>query len=210
MEKKQILFICSLNKKDNPLRVIDEISVIEPLMLSSENRDKYFFAPKLSVSTDNLTRTILNSNAGSAPFVLHFSLHGNKEKGLKFIGRNDAPTFQSIAYFDEVLEELNMRDQTLKCLVFNVCHSDSLAQSASKFVDYVIGVDGTVDDLAAIEFSRGFYSQLLDSDADKENLFNDCFRFGQLYIKQWVRDEQIQIEDGGPPYHERFKLYSLK
>lgn len=209
MEKKQILFICSLTGEDNPLRIIDEIGAIEPLLLSSEWREEYFFTPKISVHAGNLTKTILNSNAGVAPFILHFSLHGNEKKGLKFAKLNSDPVFQSVAYFEDILKEITLfRKQELKCLVFNCCHTAALAQIASQFAGCTIGIEGVVDDLAAVEFSRGFYQQLLDSEAEDEELFQDCFRMGQLYIKQWMRDDGIKILDTGPSFEERYQFYN--
>ena len=208
MEKKRILFICSVTAKDTQLRVLDEIGVIEPILLSGEMRESFDFTPKLSVRVDTLTKTIIGGKTTSSPYILHFSLHGNREKGLKFVGRHEDACYQGPAYFEDILEEMQLRNQKIKCVLFNVCHSLDLASSVTEFVDYAIGVEGTVHDQAAIEFSRGFYSQLFDNtDENDAELIKKCFRFGTLYIRQWMRDESIEIEDGGEPYDKRFHLF---
>jgi hypothetical protein len=210
MEKKHILFISSITAKDNQLRVIDELGVIEPLWLEGICREEYLFMPKLSVKTDKLSTTILNSNGVQTPLVLHFSLHGDKEQGLKFIGRNNNPVFQSKAYFESLLEEVDRRKQRINCILFNACHSAELAEIMSPFVDFTVGVEGAIADSASVEFSRGFYRQLFLQHPDDDTLFPNCFSMGRMSVQEWTSDEHIQIEDEGLPYHKRFVSFSQK
>lgn len=206
MNKKRILFISSIAATDTQLRVIDEIGVIEPLLLSGENRDDFNFITKLTVQANNLTKTIIGNASDDSPFILHFSLHGNQNKGLKFVGNNLTINYQNTAFFEDILSEMIIRNQKIKCVIFNACHSLQLAQSIIPFVDYAIGVQGFIADRASIEFSRGFYSQLFDNNNEAQT-FESSFRVGLLYIRQWMRDENIQIEDEGVSYDKRFQLF---
>lgn len=210
MQNKHILLISSITAKDNQLRVIDELGAIEPLWLAGSCRDQYLVMPKLSVKSNELTTTILNSNGPRAPLILHFSLHGDHEQGLKFIGRNNTPVYQNKLYFETLLEEVEKREQKIACIVFNACHSIELAEHVSHFVDYTIGVEGTVADTASIEFSRGFYRQLFAQNPDDQDVFTNSYRMGCMSVAEWMSEESIQIEDEGLPYGKRFKQFSHK
>lgn len=203
MEKKRVLYICSITAKDPQLRILDEIGVIEPLLLSGEKREEFDFSLKLSVRINDLTKTIRGGQTTPLPYILQFSVHGNEERGLKFVGRQVEPSYQREAYFAAMFDALLEPNQRLKCILLNACHSYNIASKITSFADYSIGIEGTVDDRAAIEFSRGFYSQLFDGDS-----IEDCFKFGIAYIKSWMLEEDIQIEDGGVPYDQRFHLFS--
>ncbi len=66
----------------------------------------------------------------------------------------------------------------LNCIVFNVCHSAEFAQIASTFATYAIGHnDAILEPKAAIEFSKGFYTEL------KTNYdIEQAFLKGLLYL----------------------------
>lgn len=203
MEKKRVLYICSITAKDPQLRVIDEIGAIEPILLSGEKREEFDFTPKLSVRINDLIKTIRGGQTTPIPHVLHFSVHGNKELGLKFVGRELGANYQREEYFATMFDALLLPNQRIKCVLLNACHSYSIASKIISFADYSIGVEGTIHDQAAIEFSRGFYTQLFDGCSIEE-----CFKFGITYIKSWILEQCIQIEDEGVSYDKRFHLFT--
>ena len=207
MDKKRVLFICSLSDKDTQLRLIDEIGTIEPSLLSGEKRDEYDFIPRLGVRSNDLVKTIIGNKTSNAPFVLHFSMHGNEQKGLKFLGNNQEACYKTKAHFEGILEEMIRQGRKIKCVIFNVCYSLELAKSILPYVEYAIGVEGNIDDRAAIEFSRGFYQSLFDN-SDETKIFQDSYSLGNLYIKNWMLDTDVTIEGGGTPYDKRFKIFS--
>jgi formylglycine-generating enzyme required for sulfatase activity/tRNA A-37 threonylcarbamoyl transferase component Bud32 len=90
------------------------------------------------------------------PQVLHFSGHGN-EGGLFLTdasGRSHVPKPSVVA---EVFAPLRDR---VRCVVLNACYSEAQALLIAEHIDVVIGIDGTIGDARAREFSQAFYNQL--------------------------------------------------
>jgi len=48
----------------------------------------------------------------------------------------------------------------VQCAIFNACYSDSINKKLNRYVEYLIGCDGEIDDSAAIVFSRSFYQAI--------------------------------------------------
>lgn len=48
----------------------------------------------------------------------------------------------------------------VRCVVFNACWSDSLAEALLRVIPCVVGMAGAVEDRAAIAFAGGFYRAL--------------------------------------------------
>ena len=60
---------------------------------------------------------------------------------------------EAIAGIAELTDEL-------ECLFLNACYSDSIAMSALSHVNVVIGCNASIDDEAAIVFTKSFYRAL--------------------------------------------------
>ena len=106
MEKKRILFICSLPRGKHEVRFTDEIGTIEERLLRGSVREAYDFAPKMSVKPLDLMSTIAGSASQPAPYIVHFSLHGSSDQGLIFSDEKQMPAYQSKEYFHDLLETL--------------------------------------------------------------------------------------------------------
>lgn len=204
--KKRILYICALPKEEkNILRFTDEIGEIEDRLLAGQEREKFDFLPKLSVKPSSLRQVVIGSPNTPAPYVVHFSMHGDLEKGLVFSDANRDPVYQSAEYFTQLFELIvKIYDIKIEGIIFNVCHSEKFAQAVRQYVKFTIGTNSTVPDDASIAFSKGFYGSLFDGHEVKK-----AFASGVDAIYQWrCTDNDIDAppEDGGKPYQNRFIL----
>jgi hypothetical protein len=102
-------------------------------------------------STDVLTH-LLNSHAD----IFHFSGHAGFS-GLVF---EDALGNARSIDADLMTAVLAKMTSSLKCAVLNACLTDELANGLSAHLSVVIGCTGTIDDEAAVVFSRAFYQSL--------------------------------------------------
>lgn len=91
------------------------------------------------------------------PTVLHFSGHGNPN-GLCF--ENEVQKTQIVD--KDALADLFRGQSGLRLVVLNACYSQQQAQCIADSIGYVIAMEGRVDDQAAINFSREFYTALGD------------------------------------------------
>jgi hypothetical protein len=201
MEKKRILYICSVNKSDYELRFIEEISVIESLLMSSSER-MYDFFPKIGVNGDTCRRTVTGLYNEPPPQIVHFSLHGDEKRGLKFVQRDkNEPNYLGAKFFENLFKDLKNVERKINCVVFSACHSKALAEIILPYVDFAIGIDGEVASEAMLKFNERFYVHLLDGFP-----VNLCFKQGITSIKQWEEEEFVKVKDGGLPYSERIHL----
>jgi hypothetical protein len=212
MEKKRILFICSLPRGKHEVRFTDEIGTIEERLLRGSERDKFDFIPKMSVKPLDLMNTLAGSASQSAPYIVHFSLHGDHDKGLIFSDEKQMTAYQSKDYFKDLLETLIDNDWKITGLIFSACHSKDFATLLKDIVEFCIGIDGTIPDEAMIRFSHGFYSSLFDN----WDIYKSYNR-GKSAVRAWIEENDLQIiedngirqmDDGGPVYDERIQLYN--
>jgi len=91
----------------------------------------------------------------SAPYdLVHFSGH-HSSAGLIFEDRCGRPD----GFDGQLFLKMLSRRPSIRTLVLNACDSLALA-SGCDTLDYVIAMDGPVEDEAAVEFSSGFYRAL--------------------------------------------------
>jgi hypothetical protein len=102
-------------------------------------------------SSDLLTR-LLNADAE----IFHFSGHGST-RGLILEDSSGVSKLVDITAIAGLFKQIA---GTIKCAVLNACYTQNLADVIAAYVEVVIGCDSTVDDEAAVAFSRAFYQSL--------------------------------------------------
>jgi hypothetical protein len=120
----------------------------------SRKREKFTLQQGWAVRPDVLRRALLDFN----PQILHFCGHGSGENGL--VLENDAGEAKLVS--TEALANLLKRfaDRGLECVVLNACYSEVQANAIIEHIDYVIGMNSSISDRAAIKFAQGFYDEL--------------------------------------------------
>jgi hypothetical protein len=77
----------------------------------------------------------------------------------------------------------------LECVFLNACYSDVQAKAIVQHIPYVIGMNHAISDIAAIEFSIGFYDALGAGWS-----YEEAFEMGKNTIAlEGVREEMIPI-----------------
>jgi hypothetical protein len=65
----------------------------------------------------------------------------------------------------------------IECVLLNACYSEAQALAIHQHIDYVIGMNQTIGDKAAIKFAVGFYDALAANRS-----YEDCFELGCALI----------------------------
>lgn len=178
IEILNILFISSSPSDEVRIRVDRELRKIEEHIETAKLRDKIILNKKVAVKPETISKAMLDYN----PNIVHFSGHGDvngiaieNEEGL------------SIYFPLEGLERLfSLFTETTKCVILNACYSEEQARVISKKGPYVIGMNDSIGDTAAINFSIGFYQAI---GAGKEIQF--AFDMGMVLISQNIEDANI-------------------
>jgi len=128
------------------LKLTQEGRAIREAIQLGKARDSITLDIRHAVTVDDLRRALLDDGYE----VLHFSGHGDfdsllfeTEQGKKL----DSPI--------DAIAALVEHHPSIKCVILNACNS--IASLTKPLADITVGMDNTVDDAAAIEFSRGFY-----------------------------------------------------
>ncbi|MCK5916954.1 MAG: hypothetical protein KAG34_00920 [Cocleimonas sp.] len=167
--KIRILLLSSNPRNSNTLRLSEEFRKIKDSISRSQYRDSFEITQGDAVRPKDLRRLILDKE----PHIVHFSGHAEKE-GI-FL-ENDQGYSQQVS--GETLEELFALFDSVCCIVLNSCYSKSQAKHLVNVLPFIIGMNSTIKDSNAIDFSVGFY----DAIAAGKNILQ-AFEFGVNAIK---------------------------
>ena len=138
---------------DGDLRIDKEFRDLKEKVNIIQNKERnVVFEIAGAVRTDQIQDHLLNFN----PDFVHFSGHGSMGR-LYFEDQfgNSVPV-SDIA----LVSVFKMLKGQVTCALFNACYSDSINKKLKPYVKYLIGCDGSIDDDAAIIFSRSFYQAI--------------------------------------------------
>lgn len=176
---KKILILEANPRKD--LNLNDEIRNLQNVISSSRDREEFQVDLGLSVRSTDLQQLMLEHE----PNIVHFCGHGNGEEGLVFQDKKIST--------DSISNLFAIFKQHLQCVVLNACYSEVQADEIVKNINYVVGMNQTIKDDAAISFSTGFY-QALGFGRSVE----DAFELGKNQI-QLEREESASIREHSAP-----------
>ncbi|WP_020096455.1 CHAT domain-containing protein [Methylobacterium sp. 285MFTsu5.1] len=104
-----------------------------------------------AVRVNQIQMELLNTQ----PDILHFSGHG----GVNLLVFEDAEG-NAVDVSGDAIAQLIGLVGSVRCVVLNCCFSDSISKEVLPHVEAVIGCDESIDDDAAIMFTRAFYRGL--------------------------------------------------
>jgi hypothetical protein len=149
---RKILFLASNPGNTSRLRLEKEYREIGEGLRRSNRRDQFELVAALAVRANDLRRSLLDHS----PRIVHFAGHD----GAGGIVVEDEQG-QAVQIPDDALATLfELCAQQIDCVILNACCSDAQATAIAKHVPYVIGMNSSVSDDAAIEFAVGFYDAL--------------------------------------------------
>ena len=183
----KILILASNPRKD--LNLDDELRIVQSEIDRSAKRDQFSVVKETGVLVGELHRLMHRHK----PEIIHFCGHGSGQEGLIFkVAGGGEQRVQASA-----LASLFRLFDSVKCVLLNACYSAEQATAIAQYTDYVIGMSNTIQDNAAIAFSKGFYTAL-GEDCSIER----SFEFGKNAIQLEVSESSIK-RSGATAVEER-------
>ncbi len=150
---KKILILVANPKTTTRLRLDQEVRDIEDGLKRAQYRNEFKVVQRWAVRPRDIQRAMLDEN----PQVVHFSGHGDGEAGLAF--EDNGGNVQLVG--SEALASLfDLFSDQVECVLLNGCYSKVQAEAIVEHIDYVIGMNQAISDVAAIEFAVSFYDAL--------------------------------------------------
>ena len=150
---RNILFLAANPTDTARLRLDKEAREIEEALKRSNKRNQFGLIHKTAVRAQDLRRGLLDT----LPQIVHFSGHGEEHNGIAL--EDDSGKTQIVS--TEALAGLfALCSDHVECVILNACYSEEQADVIAKHIPYVIGMDQSISDDAAIMFATGFYDAL--------------------------------------------------
>lgn len=163
---KKILILSANPKDTNKLRLDEEVRKIQAALKRANNREQFEIVTEWAVQVDDLRRALLDHQ----PTIVHFSGHGSGSTGLALennSGQVQLVSTQSLARLFKLFQN------KVECVLLNACYSEAQAEAIHQHIDYVIGMNRAIGDIAAIKFTVGFYDAM-----GAGRPYEDCFELG--------------------------------
>ena len=152
---RKLLILAANPKSSTRLRLDEEIRDISEGLKRARHRDAFEMAQRWAVRPRDFQRAMLDES----PQLVHFSGHGEGESGLYFEDEVGNPKLVTGAALASLFKLFSQKTQ-IECVVLNGCYSQIQAEAISAHIPYVVGMQQSVGDKAAIEFAVGFYDAL--------------------------------------------------
>ena len=173
------------------LRLGEEQREIEEKLQLAKLRERFVLYQRTSVRPADISQAMLDVQ----PQIVHFSGHSTSTGALCFESKSgDAQIIQPNAIASLFEQFAHIVD----CVVLNACYSKIQANAIAEHIDFVVGMNKTVGDPAAIAFSVGFY-QALGSGSEIEEAYRlGCVQIGLQGIPEHltpvlVKKEQAEL-----------------
>jgi hypothetical protein len=174
---KTILVLAANPKGTDPLRLGEEMREIQTGLERSQHRDRFRMEQRWAVTPTNIRRALLDCQ----PQIVHFSGHGvgvetpgdspQSARKLTVVSEDMAPP-EGLMFEDAIGQPQLVSSEAIaalfalfadqiECVVLNACYSATQADAIAQHIPYVVGMNRSIGDRAAIEFSIGFYDALL-------------------------------------------------
>ena len=150
---KKVLILAANPEQATPLRLEQELRDIQEGLERAKMRDHFELICKCAVRPRAIQRALLDER----PQIIHFSGHGEGEKGLVF---EDNLGYPALVQGEALAELFELFSSDIECVLLNGCYSAVQAESIVQHIDYVIGMNDAINDSTAIEFAVGFYDAL--------------------------------------------------
>ncbi|GAA6623913.1 CHAT domain-containing protein [Scytonema sp. NUACC26] len=167
-QPKKILILSAISSN---LRLDREIREIEEAIRRATRRDFYEIKTRAAVRSQDIRRAL----AEEKPQIIHFCGYGMEDGSL--VLEDDAGSL-NIVMPEPLATLFRLHKNYVECVVLNACHSDKTAEAISEHIDYVIGMNQKITDMAALKFSQGFYDALGYDIQDSQNIFYRAFEEG--------------------------------
>jgi NTP pyrophosphatase (non-canonical NTP hydrolase) len=149
LAKVRILFVYASPRDEDALRVSSELRAVKEAIKLANRGSDVEIEDLPAATIDDLRRMLLSKTFE----ILHFAGHAN-EDAIVF----ESTEGGSVSVTLSGLADLIKQYPTIRCVVLNACNS--LASLDRSLAAFTVGMEASVDDESAIEFSRGFYDAI--------------------------------------------------
>ncbi len=174
-----ILFLAANPAGNSQSRLEQEARDISEGLLRAQHRDSFKFEQRWAVRPRDIRLALLECN----PQIVHFAGHRKRDKTLDsqepIVQEPDNDTETEIkpeewlAFQDDtgqikpipadaLADLFELFSEHVRCVLLNGCYTEELAKviANTKHIPYVIGMNSSISDKAALAFSLGFYDAL--------------------------------------------------
>ncbi len=173
--QQKILILAAIPQPHN-LRLDKEMREIRAAIERATKRDLFEIHERTAVRPQDIRRAI----AELRPQIVHFCGHGIENGSLML--EDDAGNHKPVS--PEGLAALfKLHAEYVNCVLLNACYSETSAHAISQYINYTIGMNQPIEDLAAIVFAQGFYDGLGYKNSDNQDNFQRAFDEGIVAIQ---------------------------
>jgi hypothetical protein len=152
-EKITVLFLAANPIDTKPLRLDEEVHLIQEKIRLSEHRDSVTFVSRWATRSSDILQVINESN----PTVVHFSGHGT-QSGELALQNPDGST--KLVTIEAISKAMSTASDTIRLVVFNACFSELQAVAVTEDIEAAIGMSDSILDKAARVFAAQLYSSI--------------------------------------------------
>lgn len=148
-----ILFLSTDPTDASRLRLGEELREIQEMLQLAKLRERFELHQRMSARPPDVSQALLDVQ----PEIVHFSGHGTDAGALCFenlIGETHPIQPSALAALFEQFAD------HVACVLLNACYSEVQATAIAEHIDYVVGMNQTIGDRAAIAFAVGFYQAI--------------------------------------------------
>ena len=149
----RILFLAADPTDACRLRLSEEHREISEKLRLSRARDQISLHQAFAVRPPDLTQAILDH----VPTIIHFAGHGSTSGAICF--ENNIGETHEVDN-DALANLFRHFDDTLQLVVLNACYSAAQARAIADHIPFVIGMQDSISDAAAIGYSVGLYQAI--------------------------------------------------
>jgi hypothetical protein len=162
----RILILAANPRNTDRLRLDEEVREIQAALEESRNRDEFEVITRWAVRVDDLQKVLLDHN----PQIVHFSGHGDGDNGLIL---EDELGHACMVSTKALAKLFSFFQNTIQCVCLNACYSEVQAEAIHASIPFVVGMNQSIGDKAAIKFSKGFYRAI-----GANRLIEEAYEFG--------------------------------
>jgi CHAT domain len=182
-DRKSILFVAANPSGTSRLKLKEEKREI----ISQLRQAGYSREPIRSIEATriiDLHRELVDYKL--PPQIVHFSGHGSGKEGLSLEDKNGD---EQLVGSQTLAELFGFFQNRIECVVLNACYSKHQAEAISAHVKYVIGMNDTIHDDAAIDFARSFYMAIGEG-----NSYELAYKLGRNAVGSPDNEDYLAIE----------------
>ncbi len=151
---KTILILAANPTSTSRLRLDEEVREIDEGLRRANKREEFKLEQKWAVRSRDFYRAILDYQ----PQIVHFCGHGAGKDGIVLDDETGQPALISADALGSMFKLFATKG--VDCVLLNACYSLVQAEAISQHVNYVIGMNSTVGDKAAVAFAVAFYDAI--------------------------------------------------